>query len=114
MNSLGMKRLRACAAARSNSAPPTPGHGAPAGPRARARQIVAEGHMSHADEREVIVVNGENRVAIEIDPVDVGGDAVGRKRRAKSQSPVLRGQREKMRQECGARAVVETLDGDSH
>jgi hypothetical protein len=45
---------------------------------------VNEGHMSHAGEREVIVVDGENRIAGESNVVDVSGDAVGRKRRAKS------------------------------
>src|SRR5450755_1513633 len=70
--------------------------------------------MRHADEREAIVVNAENRVPVEIDFVDVGGDAFWRKRRAEPQSPVLRGQREKMRQERGARAFVEALDSDGH
>lgn len=77
-------------------------------------KIVRKAYVGHGDKREAIVVNGEYRVAVEIDPVDVSGDAFGGKRRAEPQSQVLRGQREKMRHERAARAVVETLDSDRH
>jgi hypothetical protein len=77
-------------------------------------EIVFEGHMRHANERALIVVNAENCVAAEIDSVDVGSDHSWRKRRGEPQAPVLHGQREKMRHERGAYAFIQALDSDGH
>ena len=75
-------------------------------------KVLPEGHMGDADEREVIVVDAEYRVAVEINGVDIAGDAIGGERRAEPQSPVLGWQRVKMLDERTARSGFQALDGD--
>ena len=77
-------------------------------------KIIANGDMSHADDRETIVVNGKHGVAIKIDLVYIGRDGCWRKRRTEPPSPILQGQREEMVREARARSLVETLDDDGH
>ena len=77
-------------------------------------EIVFDGHMRHANERALTVVNAENCVAAEVDSVNVGSDHSWRKRRGEPQAPVLHGQREKMRHERGAYAFIQALDSDGH
>jgi len=60
-------------------------------------EIAVEGDMRCADEHTPIVVNAENRIADEIDSIDIGSDGICRKRRSEPQAPVPHGQREKMR-----------------
>lgn len=76
--------------------------------------IVFEGHVRHANERALIVVNAENCVAAEVDSVNVGSDHSWSKRRGEPQASVLHGQREKMRHERGAYAFIQALDSDGH
>jgi uncharacterized protein (UPF0548 family) len=52
-------------------------------------KIVLECHMCRADERELIVMDAKDCVAIEINSVDVGGYGCGPERRAETQVPVL-------------------------
>jgi hypothetical protein len=73
-------------------------------------EIVHEGHMGDTREHALIVVSAEDRVAPEVDSVDVGRDAAWRKRRAEPQGQVLAGQREKVRHERGTHAVIQLCD----
>ena len=59
-------------------------------------EITFEGDMRRADELMPIVVNAENRIADEIDSIDVGSDGLCRKRRSEAQALVLQRQREKV------------------
>ncbi len=65
--------------------------------------------MRGADQRECIIVDTEHRIVIEIDARDVGGDAFRRERRAETKPSILARQREEMREERGARVVVQAL-----
>ena len=76
--------------------------------------VVAQCQVRNPDERQAVVVDGKDGVPIEIDSIDVGGNAVRGERRAESQAPILRSQGEEMREERAARAFVETLNGDGH
>ncbi len=69
--------------------------------------------MRDPDESETVVVDGEDRVAIEIDAIHVGRDAFGGQRRAEPQAPVVRGQAQEVRDDAFARMVVESLDRDA-
>ena len=51
--------------------------------------VVAEGKVRNPDKREAVVVDGEYDVPVEIDAVDVAGDALRRERRAEPQAPIL-------------------------
>ena len=53
--------------------------------------VVEEPDMRGADDREAVVVDGEHRVALEVDPLDIRSDCRRRKGRAKTQTDVLRG-----------------------
>ena len=74
--------------------------------------VVLEGDVRRGDKREPIVVDAKDRVAVEVDSIDVGGNRAWRKRRAESQTPILHGQREKMCHQRGASVRIQALRSD--
>ena len=107
MYSRATPRQVACATAPANSSA-AEAMGAPCrndGQRDFGR-IAVEGHVRHADEQVVIVVDAQDRVACEVDAIDVGGEGRGRQRPAEAQPPVGHRQGEQMRDQRGARAFV--------
>jgi len=88
----------------------------PAGPMRREDreahfgEIIHDGHMRDTRKLAAIVVYAENRVAPEVDPVDVRRDPFWRKGCAEPQAQVPHGQRCKMRDERGTHAVTELCD----
>src|SRR5678815_3720848 len=70
--------------------------------------------MRHTHRREPVVANAENKVTLEINAVDVGGDNGRRKAHAEPQRAILEGQREKMRHKRGAHVIAQAFDGVGH
>ena len=77
-------------------------------------EIIIEGDVRRANERALFVVNAENRIVVEVDPVDVGNDGSRSKRRAEPETLILQGQREKMRGQTVTRPFGQALDGYRH
>jgi hypothetical protein len=73
--------------------------------------IVNVGELRHANERKALTVDAKDRVALELDAVDVGGNDRWRERNAEAQGPVSRGQREKMRDHGSATVFGQSFDG---
>jgi hypothetical protein len=76
--------------------------------------IVHEGYMRRADERKPIVMNAKHCVVSKVDPVNVGGNGRGPKRRPETQVPIPHGQCEKVPYKRGTVALVQPLDGQAH
>jgi hypothetical protein len=76
--------------------------------------IAFDRQMPNTHGREPAVADAENKVALEIDSVDIGGDNGRRKCHPEPQRSVLEGQREKVRDERGARIVAQAFDGVGH
>src|SRR5215813_162085 len=61
------------------------------------RALTIERYMRHANESEAVVLNAKDRVALEVDPLDVIGNDSRSKSGAEPQASILRWQREKVR-----------------